>query len=49
MRDLDPVETATLLFNLVGWTYIHTRTGHGWRPDRARERTIAVALRGVVG
>ena len=47
LRALDPVETATVLFNLVGWTYIHLRTGHRWTPERARERTIEVALRGV--
>jgi hypothetical protein len=35
LRDVDPVQTATVLFNLVGWTYIHLRTGHGWRPERA--------------
>lgn len=47
LRDLDPVETATLLFNLVGWTYIHLRTGHRWTPEHARERTIEIALGGV--
>src|SRR5712691_2532581 len=25
LRDVDPVEMATVLFNLVGWTYIHLR------------------------
>jgi AcrR family transcriptional regulator len=49
IRDLDPVETATLLFNLVGWTYIHMRTGHRWAPDHARELTVDVALNGVAG
>ena len=44
----DPLETATVLFNLVGWTYIHLRTGHRWRPERARAETIAIALRGVL-
>jgi AcrR family transcriptional regulator len=48
LRALDPVETATVLFNLVGWTYIHLRTGHGWAPEHSRERTIEIALRGVV-
>jgi AcrR family transcriptional regulator len=47
MRELDPIETATLLFNLVGWTYVHLRTGHRWAPQRARERTIEIALHGV--
>lgn len=26
----DPLETAPVLFNLAGWTYIRLRTGHGW-------------------
>ena len=47
LRDLDPVETATVLFNLVGWTYIHLRTGHRWAPEHARESTIEIALWGV--
>jgi AcrR family transcriptional regulator len=47
LRKLDPVEAATVLFNLVGWTYIHLRTGHRWTPRHARERTIDIALRGV--
>lgn len=47
VRNVDPVETATLLFNLVGWTYIHLRTGHRWAPPHARERTVEIALYGV--
>jgi AcrR family transcriptional regulator len=46
--DADPTETATLLFNLVGWTYIHLRSGHGWKPDRATTSTVETALRGVL-
>ncbi|MEA2330053.1 MAG: hypothetical protein QOH58_191 [Thermoleophilaceae bacterium] len=44
----DPEETATVLFNLVGHTYRHLRTGHGWPPDRARRSVIDLALQGVV-
>ena len=47
LRSADPVEMATVLFNLVGWTYIHLRTGHGWPPERARRATIDVALNGL--
>lgn len=47
LREVEPFETATLLFNLVGWTYIHLRTGHHWTPEHARERTIDTALRGI--
>jgi AcrR family transcriptional regulator len=43
----DPVERATVLFNLVGWTYVHLRTGHGWPHARARAATLGVALDGV--
>ena len=43
----DPVATATVLFNMVGWTYVHLRTGHGWDPDDAREATIDLALNGL--
>lgn len=47
LRATDPVETATVLFNLVGWTYVHLRSGHGWRPERARTGTLDIALRGL--
>ena len=30
----DPARAATLLFNLVGWTYLHLRSGHGWPAER---------------
>ena len=48
LRDLDPAEAATVLFNLVGWTYIHLRSGHRWRAERARRATRDIALRGVI-
>lgn len=48
LRDLDPIETATTLFNLVGWTYVHLRTGHGWGPPRARAAVLEPVLRGVL-
>jgi AcrR family transcriptional regulator len=44
----DPEETATVLFNLVGHTYRHLRTGHGWSPERTREAVLGLALRGVI-
>ena len=47
LRDVEPVETATVLFNLVGWTYVHLRTGHNWSPERARRATTDVALYGL--
>ena len=48
LRDVDPVETATILFNLVGWTYIHLRTGHGWKPERALRGTLDPVLHGLL-
>lgn len=41
------LETATVLFNLVGWSYLHLRSGHRWPPDRATEAILDVALNGV--
>lgn len=48
IREVDAVEQATLLFNLVGWSYIHLRSGHGWAPDRARERVLDTVLNGLL-
>lgn len=47
VREIDPIETATLLFNVVGWTYIHLRTGHGWSAERAGRLSIEIALHGL--
>ena len=47
LREVDPLESATVLFNVVGWTYIHLRTGHGWGIERARRATLDSALNGV--
>jgi AcrR family transcriptional regulator len=44
----DPLEAATVLFNLVGWTYVHLRTGHRWPAERAQAATLTIALRGVL-
>jgi AcrR family transcriptional regulator len=48
LREVDPVEMATVLFNLVGWTYIHLRTGHGWNPERAARATLDPVLQGML-
>jgi AcrR family transcriptional regulator len=48
LRAVDPVEAATVLFNQVGWTYVHLRTGHRWKPARARKATLDLALHGIV-
>ena len=48
LRDVDPLETATLLFNLVGWTYLHMRTGHGWSAERTRLAILDPVLHGLL-
>jgi AcrR family transcriptional regulator len=47
LASADPEETATLLLNLVSWTYRHLRRGHGWEPARARDGVLRIALDGV--
>jgi AcrR family transcriptional regulator len=44
----DPHETAVVLFNAVGWTYVHLRSQHRWPPARAREGVLRLVLHGVV-
>lgn len=48
LRVVDAREYATVLFNVVGWTYIHLRARHGWPADRARATTLDIALHGLV-
>lgn len=48
LRPVEPLESATVLFNLVGWTYIHLRTGHGWPPSRARDAVLDPVLHGLL-
>src|SRR5919198_1321323 len=48
LRAVEPKEAATVLFNLVGWTYVHLRTDHRWRAARARRATLDLALNGIV-
>jgi len=47
LRPVDPVETATVLYNQVSWTYRHLRRGHGWPRERARRGVLDLALNGV--
>ena len=48
LREVEPVEAATVLFNLVGWTYIHLRTGHRWSARRARTAVLDPVLSGLL-
>jgi len=43
----DPVETSTVLFNQVCWTYIHLRRGHRWSPEHARDSVVRLSIEGV--
>jgi AcrR family transcriptional regulator len=43
----DAEEVATVVVNLVAWTYRHLRRGHGWKAERARRRVLEIALEGV--
>ncbi len=43
----DPGETATVLYNMVGWTYQHLRRGHRWSPERASGAVIGLAISGL--
>lgn len=48
LTSADPTEDAEVLFNLIGWTYVHLRRSHGWSPARARpavKRQLRVGYR----
>jgi AcrR family transcriptional regulator len=47
LREVDPQETATVLFNLVGFTYRHLRQGHRWGRERACRAVVSLALEGA--
>lgn len=48
LRTLSPTVTATVLFNLVGWAYIHLRAAHEWNAETAAESILDIVLNGVV-
>ena len=43
----DPDETATVMFNLVGWGYIHLRHAQQWPSSRAQPAAVSFALASV--
>lgn len=47
LRALSPEITATALFNLVGWGYIHLRAAHAWSASTAADLIIDLVLRGT--
>lgn len=48
LREVPAAITATVLFNTVGWGYVHLRASHRWDPDRAREAVLDLALNGLL-
>lgn len=48
VRVEDAHETAVVLFNAVGWTYVHLRSQHRWPAERAREGVVRLVLRGIL-
>jgi len=48
LRDVPPTLTATVLFNTVGWGYVHLRASHEWPAERARDAVLDLALRGLL-
>ncbi len=48
LATVDATEMATILYNSVGHTYRHLRTGHGWSPERARKGVLALVMEGLV-
>lgn len=46
--DLDPEQTATLLFNLITRTYLHMRTGHGWPSGRTADALLDLITPGLL-
>jgi AcrR family transcriptional regulator len=47
LRHLPPTVTATVLFNIVGWGYIHLRAAHEWNQSHAREAILDLVLNGL--
>jgi AcrR family transcriptional regulator len=47
LREVDVRETATVLINLVGYTYRHLRRGHGWPAERACRAVVSLVIDGL--
>lgn len=44
LRSDQPHDDAELIFNTAGWTYIHFRRSHAWRPNKARAAITKITL-----
>jgi AcrR family transcriptional regulator len=47
VRQVNAEEMATVLFNMVGWTYIHLRSSHRWSAERSCSATLDPLLAGL--
>jgi hypothetical protein len=48
LRKGPPTVTATVLFNTVGWGYLHLRASHHWQPAAARQAVLDLVLNGLL-
>jgi AcrR family transcriptional regulator len=48
LRAVPPTVTATVLFNTVGWGYLHLRASHDWQAAPARQAVLDLVLNGLV-
>ena len=44
----DPDRAAVVLFNVVGWGYVHLRHAQRWGPEQARADLLDLGLRGLL-
>ncbi len=47
LQPVDANEWATVIANLVHWTYQHLRQSHAWSPERSRSTLIQIVVQGV--
>lgn len=47
LRHLPPTVTATVLFNTLGWGFIHLRAAHQWPSEATRDAIIDLLLTGL--
>jgi AcrR family transcriptional regulator len=48
LREVPPTLTATVLFNLVGWGFIHLRAAHEWQTAVTADAIIDLVMNGLL-
>ena len=48
LREVPATVTASVLFNTLGWGYVHLRASHRWDADRARDAVIDLVMLGLL-